>query len=332
MAQSKDLVAVPDPNFLLDEAALKRQVVLFNRIASPPLGMLSNNTFEDPQFIKTRAWLAEQGILFEPEMKRSSTASERDVARKNFNSIRGDVNALLKPSGVSLKEFEAARGNEEKTAEIRERTAHPDYESGFSSVDPLRFFESIQRTTTNMTRIRAMELRNVEHLDAHAIISSDFSSLDQDDDRSTQHDGLATHEVVKVTLALPVPDEQVSWEQIIENRTDPDLQNQFLMLKNCVSEIARGSLALSQVEETLEYLLNRYRRELELHDMTLNTTRLEVFVVSTKDVLGALAGFRWGKATRELFSPEPRKLALLEGESTSPGSEVAYVMVATVSL
>ena len=155
-------------------------------------------------------------------------------------------------------------------------------------------------------------------------MASQMSSLDQHDD---QHDvGSARADLLKIVLALPVPDEHVPWEEIIEYRNDREFQKQFLVLRNCLSEIARGSLAPAQIEETLEYLLNRCRAQMELHEIKPDTTRVEMFVVSPTEVAAKLGGFGWSKTATSLFAFEHRKLELLEGESTTPGSEVAYVM------
>jgi hypothetical protein len=55
---------------------------------------------------------------------------------------------------------------------------------------------------------------------------------------------------------------------------------------------------------------------------------MEVFVVMTAEIGANFEAFSWSAAAQALFTIEPRKLALLEGESTAPGSEVAYLMQA----
>jgi ATP/maltotriose-dependent transcriptional regulator MalT len=72
--------------------------------------------------------------------------------------------------------------------------------------------------------------------------------------------------VVKIEVgALPIPVEHVPWQQIIEYRNDPETKGSFLLIRDWMSEVARGVLTLSQVEETLEYFTNRLRRSLEAH-------------------------------------------------------------------
>ena len=136
-------------------------------------------------------------------------------------------------------------------------------------------------------------------------------------------------ETVNIAInALPIPDETTSWEQIIEYRSDPDSQGKFLDLRHWMNEVARGDLTPIEVEEKLEHLISKYQRHMKLHRMKTNTGTLETIVTTGAEVLGDLVSFKWGKAAAALFSLKKRNIALLEGELTAPGSEVAYIVKA----
>ncbi len=130
---------------------------------------------------------------------------------------------------------------------------------------------------------------------------------------------------MKVSLVMPVADEHVSWDEILEYRNDPDFQNRFFELKEWMSDVARGSLTGAEVGQKIEVLLDRYRKLLEAHQIQINWTRLEAYVVTTADVLHDLDASR---RSSTLFSVEGRRLTLLQGELTSAGSEVAFVLPA----
>jgi hypothetical protein len=173
--------------------------------------------------------------------------------------------------------------------------------------------------SVNVTRLFALQVRNAEGLDAYATIPRGDNTLDHDNQHPEQHD------VMKITLVVPVPDEQVPWDDILQYRQDPDSQNRFFELKEWISDVASGSLTRGEVGEKLEVVLDRYRKLMETHQMQMNWTRLEAYVVTTADVLGDLDA---SLSRSTLFSVEGRKLALLEGESTSPGSVVTFVIQA----
>ena len=67
---------------------------------------------------------------------------------------------------------------------------------------------------------------------------------------------------------------------------------------------------------------------MQLHRMKTNVGTLETIVTTTAEVFGDLASFKWGKAAEALFSLKRRNVALLEGELTAPGNEVAYIVKA----
>jgi len=316
-APSKELIAAAHVAFPTNEAALKQHVMMFGRIAIQGLGMvLSNTQFITPEFARNRARLAEMGILFEPDMQKLKTSV--DDSRKFLSFLIDDANEILKTFGVTVEEMMAARQDEEKLSQIKQKTSST---SAPNIADPQKLIQSEQRITVNLTRLFALQVRNIEGLDAYATIPSGDNTLDHEDQRPGQHD------VMKIALVLPVPDEHVSWDDILEYRKDGDSQNRFFELKEWMSDVARGSLTRAEAGQKLEVVLDRYRKLLTAHQMQINWTRLETFVVSTANVIRELRTFVQSQRST-LFSVEGRKLALLEGESTSAGSEVAFVIQA----
>jgi hypothetical protein len=320
--QTNEFVAIAHGLIGLNEAALKQLTVLFNRIGIQGLSMdLSKTPFISPDFIALRERLAELGILFDLDMDKLKGSTAHDYA-KIRTMLLEDANLFTQPTyGMSAQEMVAAREDEEKVAEIRKRGREADQRLAEGSIDPLMVWEISLRLSTNTVRMFASQLRDLEGVDAHAVIPFEFSSLEQDDPRITKYD------VVKIVIgALPVPVEHVPWEQIIEYRNDAETKDSFLLIRDWMSEVARGSFTLSQVEETIEYLLNRFRRSLETHGINSTTMDLAAYVVTNAELLQTLAGAGPDWGTRALFSVEPCKIGLLEGESTSPGSAVAYLM------
>ncbi|SDX11964.1 hypothetical protein [Nitrosomonas oligotropha] len=138
--------------------------------------------------------------------------------------------------------------------------------------------------------------------------------------------GKKTQALEIVLKSLPVPDESTPWEQIFEYRNDPDSHHKFLDLRNWISEVARGELTPSEIEEKIEYLVSQYQRHMNLHKMKTNQSTLQTIVVSTAETAENFVKINWGQIAKSLFSLNQRKIALLEGELTSIGSEVAYIV------
>ena len=321
--QAKKFVAIAHSLIGLNERALKQLTVIFDRIGIQGLSIdLSKAPFISPDFIKLRQWLAESGILFDLDFGKLKASTTHGYA-KTREMILEDTDLFTKPTfGMGAQEMAVAfREDEEKAAEIRKRGQEADKSFQDGSIDPLKMWELSQRLSTNTTRMLACELRGIEDIDSYAVIPVEFSSLEQDDPRITKYD------VVKIFLgALPVPVDHVPWQQIIDYRNNPETKGSSLLIKDWMSEAARGSFTLDQVEETFEYLVNRFRRNLETHQINSTTMALVAYVVTNAVFLQTLAGAgpNWG--TRALFSIEHHQIGLLEGESTSPGSAVAYLM------
>ena len=311
----RDLVAVAHQAFPFQEAALKQIAVLFNRIAIPGLSIyLSDPNVAIPGFTKFGAELAEMGILFEPDLAKYKSSARQDIK----NRIRHDMDGLGKPFGITAEDFYSAREDKKKATELRNKVYPLDPTRLSGSVDPRPMISAIQRMTVNLTRHLAMQLRNIDKLDAHAIVPLEFSSLDQEDESTDKHD------VMKIVItALPVPKQDVSWEQIIEYRNDPNSLNRFLDLRNWISDTARGRFTPVEVEQNLRHVLNRFSKQMKIHRMKEDVTILEAFVVAAPDLTKRYAGHL---NLPGLCSVEHVKLALLEGESASEGSEVAFVI------
>jgi len=119
-----------------------------------------------------------------------------------------------------------------------------------------------------------------------------------------------------------LPDDSVSWEQIIDYRNDPESLSRFLGLRHWMSEMARAELTAAEVEEKLEYLIDQYQRHIQVHRMKTNVGRLETVLVAGANFFS----FKWGETAQALFSSRRRQLELLVGELSSPGNEVAYIV------
>ena len=320
---SKELIAIAHVAFISNEAALKQLVTIFNRIAFGALSVaLRPHAFHlvTPEFDKNRSMLVDLGILYEPEMEKWKPAVSD--TRNSVLSLFDDVNEILRPFGVSVEEMLAARNDKEEAKRIREKTALPVEEVAAKVPNHERLMQIERRLTVNTTRMFAIQVRNAENSDAYATIPSGDSSLDEDDKRPNKHD------VLKIVVVVPIPDEQAPWQQIIEYRNDPDSQNRFFELKEWMSDVAGGAIAEAEAQQKLEFLLDQYRRVLLRHELQTSWTKLETFVVTSPDESQRLTGFQKGQSASPLFSVEHRKLVLLEAESTSPGSIVAFVIQA----
>jgi hypothetical protein len=277
---------------------LKRDALLFTRIAIPSLDGWMNwqgqQSTQTPSYFELKQ-LEEKGIIYD-----SLSDSSLDHS-KLFQEHQLHLAEAMK----LVKRF-----NEGDTQHL-----------SLSAKEVLAWGAESLVVNEYLVRIVSAQLRDVYHTDSLPILFIDLPSS-----KETQ---IKRSDVMNIALnTLPVPSPLISWEQIIEYRSDPDSHSKFLALRHWMSEVARAELTPAEVEEKLEHLIDQYQKHMQLHRMKTNVGTLETIVTTTAEVLGDLASFKWGKAAEALFSLKKRKVALLEGELTAPGNEVAYIVKA----
>lgn len=124
---------------------------------------------------------------------------------------------------------------------------------------------------------------------------------------------------------FPIIAPSTTWEQIVEFKRDPDSKGKYLELRNWINEVSKSNMPIHEVQEKLEYLLNKYERHMELHKMKFNKSTLELVVISSLEMLENIARLKFSKLTKTMFAFRESEIALLEAELKSPGNELAYI-------
>lgn len=295
---------------------LKRDALTFNYIAIPdvnrylsaidklPADITSRLPLGSPQFLVELNNLHEKGII-------------RDLTESTFSQQ------------ISDDEYKDVLASEneirEKLRKFAPQASKLKLEPGDFLKDPEKTIEALQPAILQLiaeafrTRRLSIQLRSLSEVDAYPISALNGFTVSVQGSRKA--------DVVHIAFnALPIPDDSTPWEQIMEYRSDPDSRSKFLALRHWMSEVARAELTPAAVEEKLEYLIDQYQKHMKLHRMKTNVGTLETIVTTGAEILGDLASFKWGKAAEALFSLKRRNIALLEGELTAPGNEVAYIV------
>ena len=322
----KEFVGVRTPTSFGWHPSLKREALIFDRVGIfnfPYAEMLLedrertlNRDREETQFYAGEIkWLIRQGIVF-------SLTSDPDIEALNKEDLMSDEQYRRvndKFNYLSGKTRDIVLSNSRKR-EAAKKIGLPE------APMPDEFFTTVEQQNFLWARMAALKLRMSKQVEACPIVTKPFFV------RNLPAPGLAEtskNDVIQVVLrAIPVPSEAVSWEQIIEYRSDHDSQSKFLALRHWMSEMARAELNPAEVEEKLEHLIDQYQKHMRLHRMKTNVGTLETIITTGAEMLGDLFSFKWGKAAQALFSLKKREMALLEGELTAPGSEVAYIVKA----
>jgi hypothetical protein len=273
---------------------LKQCALLFSRIAVP-----GAREIKVSEVAGELEWLQDQGIVFDPQFTEEQAASLRDNPKvAHFYRLE------IKEHHEYIKQLVTVVQSDESL----------DSDSPLSQSPELyRIMQTIQNATVRSVSI---ELRELYQIEAHPLLSNDSLSPTTAQIEKTG--------VIQIVLrTLPIPHDLTPWEQIIEYRSDTDSQHKWLDLRNWMGEVARGELTPVEVEDKLEHLISQYQRHMKLHKMKANQGVIQTILVSSAELAENLIKFKWGQIAKNLFSIKQRNIALMEGELTSPGSEVA---------
>jgi hypothetical protein len=302
-----EFVAVNDSLMLFDMESLKREALMFHRIALPFVNQILTDFREEnsrtPQVLAELEWLMDKGVVFEPEDK---TKDEKLLSSDEFKSYATLASKFVLPSDESQNtpadDLLQVDGNEVKLSAEWQR----------------RFSDNLAICGLN-ARYFSVQLRVLDNMDSYPVLSGLIPAIQE---RNSSKDN-----VIQIVLnALPVPDDSTPWEQILEYRNDGDSYHKFLDLRNWMGEVARSELSPVEVEQKLDHLISQYQRHMNLHKMKTKPGVLQTIIVTPADFVENLIKFNWGKIARNLFTLKQRRIALLEGELNAPGSEVAYII------
>jgi len=330
MTQVKEFVGITHLGNV--NASLKREALLFNRLGICLYERTKMLTFNPNVSVREIAdeldWLIEQGIVFDiekiverevPDDEYVSLLSEYDrLVRATVKDARSRLDVITDESLPIINEFDSlkdalvANGDTQKINYFLQRLG--EFRSEVFSIKNV-----VAGYLDLASRLHSVKFRVVDGIDAFPL--SYNSRLPPNASPATKAD------VVRLVIdALPVPDENTPWEQILEYRADPDSTGKFWALRNWMSEMVRSELTPTEVQEKLETLLYEYQKHLKLHRIKAKTGKLEAVVVGAAEFLEDLANKRFSKIAKGLFQANQRQIELLQGELTAPGKELAYIV------
>ncbi len=310
----KEFVGVK-PQLAVSAGSLKRELLIFTRIAlshyASSLKRLREEPMESSQYLANELeWLVDNKIIFDPGYAGAEIELENEEHSEILTIIRNSQKDVTRNINEIILRMTRAVVEGKKGIELKN---YLDTRLDFVK-------KSIPLADEYIARLVSIQLRLLDSMDAYPILSS----LPHVPNASVQKT-----DIVRIVLdTLPIPDDSVSWEQIHEYLADPDTKSKFLGLRNWMNETVRGGSSPIEVEERLEYLIDKYQQHLNLHKMKSRTGTIETIVVTGAEFLEELVKFKWGKIAKGLFSFKHERVSLMEGELTLPGNEIAFIVAA----
>jgi hypothetical protein len=165
-------------------------------------------------------------------------------------------------------------------------------------------------------RIDALSLmKGSNSVEFYPILSSDYTY---------KTESKKEHVISFMLSDIPIPNEDVAWEQIIDFRQDVEVRNKYLALLNWINEISNSSFSIAEIKEKYEYLHSEYLKHFKLHKMKYNISFLEILIPAGASLLFGQP-FLGLKLASDFIKMKLLSVSLLEEEGKLPGKEIAYI-------
>jgi hypothetical protein len=133
-------------------------------------------------------------------------------------------------------------------------------------------------------------------------------------------------DAVSVVLhKFPIINENMSLENIIEFKSDPNTKLKLGRLRNWITEVSHTNMSTREMEEKIEYLLLEYSNHMDLHKIEYHIGKFETLVTASLSFLENIARLNLSEASKVIFDLNRTELRLLKAENEAPGKEVAFI-------
>jgi len=232
---------------------LKRQAIFFDQITIPSLFRqldFYRDSLEDRQFASELEWLHDQNILLDTESLSVNVTSKDLEFVKELETFR----RLISYSRKGLNNLISKKNTSGAAVYL-----------GIAAYGFCRFESIILRISHSMD---AFPIIDELKLPSKTAVTSRKA------------------EIIKIILNfLPIPDELVSWEQILDYRNDPDSKERALSLRRWINRLSGEKLSIAEIQDEVEWLMNEYQKHMNLHKMKVNLMTLEAFVKAPLELI-----------------------------------------------
>jgi hypothetical protein len=130
--------------------------------------------------------------------------------------------------------------------------------------------------------------------------------------------------VLQVALAqFPVPSTTCSWEQILDFKSE--MHDKNWAFRRWLHSLSTKQLTAAEIRDEFEWMLNEYRKAMEIYHAKASTSFVDVFVIAPLEILENLLKLNLSKIAKGILQVRKRRIELEEAEMKASGRECAYV-------
>lgn len=128
-----------------------------------------------------------------------------------------------------------------------------------------------------------------------------------------------------VEAAVPMPDDSVPIEQVLDFSLDPDTIKHRKLLRDWVVDMEAEDLGLYETATKMEALLADYEDHVKRAKIKFQRSTWETIIAIPFDILRGALTLNAQKAIQSVFSIGDAELALTKVEHEAPGRELAFI-------
>ncbi|MET0463898.1 MAG: hypothetical protein ABW007_12125 [Chitinophagaceae bacterium] len=283
----------------------KHEILLFDEIF-----MYNAESFlqgDDPSAVAEMEYLLEHGVVVQMPHDIEINSPEAETLMEPFAELPEIESYLMKLKAyISGDEFENIP--EEEKQKVFEEAAS--------------LIEEYERLNANLPelviRLTCVALRQTYKKDLAALLRVEPSI--------SFEGSVKTHVAEFLLTNLPVPDASVSWEHILEFKTDPAAHGRFLELKQWMNKAIKSGAAITEIEDEFKYLCHKYEEHMRLHKMKYRRGLLRTLITIPVEFVENFLTLKWKSAVDSLFSVKDREVELMLAELDAPGREISYIL------
>jgi hypothetical protein len=180
---------------------------------------------------------------------------------------------------------------------------------------------AVDKRTDELIRRVSQSLSTTDGLEAVPLCKADLPTVLADRDHALPS---SSQTVLKIAVKkLPIPSEDCPWQDILGFKAE--MREKQWGFRRFINALATKHLKEAEIHDEIEWMVNEYRKAIEIHHIKASQSFVDVFVISPLEIIENLVKFNWSKIAKGALSVRKRKVELLEAEMKAPGKECAYI-------
>lgn len=117
----------------------------------------------------------------------------------------------------------------------------------------------------------------------------------------------------------------LSWDEIFDFKSDPDIYNSIWSLRNWISTISKSEKNIVEIEEEYRELKYKYEQAIKIHKLKTSSSIFQTTIQTGAELMENIARLKFSKVADLFFKFKENQISLMENELKSDGNQLSYL-------